>query len=177
MFDIERVFARMGARHHAATPQQEHRSIPRRGKLTGNRLVEVVRLPARGVSAAQVGSGRTDTSVRAATWEDGFPAKSAAAPASISQAAEESAGHAVVHVMPMWTRRIAELGGESSPPVPAGAPRPAAPTKGFRQPQRSARRVDDPFDASDEGANCLRCGYLVEPAREKRALMTCARCG
>jgi hypothetical protein len=40
-----------------------------------------------------------------------------------------------------------------------------------------ARRVADPFDANDDGANCLRCGYAVEPARERRGLMTCAGCG
>jgi len=39
------------------------------------------------------------------------------------------------------------------------------------------RRVVDPFDAEDDGANCMRCGYAVEPAREKRGLLTCAHCG
>jgi hypothetical protein len=34
----------------------------------------------------------------------------------------------------------------------------------------------DPF-ADGDGANCLHCGYLVEPAREKRGLMTCSACG
>jgi hypothetical protein len=29
----------------------------------------------------------------------------------------------------------------------------------------------------DESANSLGCGYLVEPAREKRGLLTCAACG
>jgi len=40
----------------------------------------------------------------------------------------------------------------------------------------AVRRFADPF-ADDDGANCLRCGYLVEPAREKRGLMTCSACG
>jgi hypothetical protein len=39
------------------------------------------------------------------------------------------------------------------------------------------RRVADPFNASDDGANCMRCGYAVEPAREKRGLMICSECG
>ncbi|GGJ40401.1 hypothetical protein GCM10011320_55070 [Neoroseomonas lacus] len=39
------------------------------------------------------------------------------------------------------------------------------------------RRVANPFDASDDGANCMRCGYAIEPAREKRGLMTCSGCG
>ena len=40
-----------------------------------------------------------------------------------------------------------------------------------------ARRVADPFNASDDGANCMRCGYAIEAAREKRGLMTCSECG
>jgi hypothetical protein len=40
-----------------------------------------------------------------------------------------------------------------------------------------ARHYADPFAQDDVGANCLRCGYLVEPAREKRGLLTCAGCG
>jgi hypothetical protein len=40
----------------------------------------------------------------------------------------------------------------------------------------STRGVADPFDASDDGANCLCCGYAIQPARERRGLMTCAGC-
>ena len=39
------------------------------------------------------------------------------------------------------------------------------------------RHVADPFDTSDDGANCMRCGYAIERAREKRGLMTCSGCG
>ena len=39
------------------------------------------------------------------------------------------------------------------------------------------RRVADPFNPSDDGANCMRCGYAIERAREKRGLLTCAGCG
>jgi hypothetical protein len=38
------------------------------------------------------------------------------------------------------------------------------------------RRFADPFADDDGGANCIRCGYLVEQAREKRGLMTCLKC-
>jgi len=88
-----------------------------------------------------------------------------------------------VHVMPAW---------EPSPPQPA----PPVPEAGepaveagegrrrgprlpkARAPQGTARRYADPFAADDDGgANCLRCGYLVEPARERRGLLTCATCG
>jgi hypothetical protein len=44
-------------------------------------------------------------------------------------------------------------------------------------PVSTAQRFADPFAADDDGANCLRCGYLVEPARERRGLLTCATCG
>jgi hypothetical protein len=39
------------------------------------------------------------------------------------------------------------------------------------------RRFADPFAADDDCANCLRCGYLVEKARDRRGLMTCSECG
>jgi len=47
-----------------------------------------------------------------------------------------------------------------------------------RQPASApTRRIADPFNASDEGANCMRCGYAIEATREKRGLMTCSECG
>jgi hypothetical protein len=39
------------------------------------------------------------------------------------------------------------------------------------------RGFADPFANSDDGANCIRCGFLVEAARERRHLLTCAQCG
>jgi hypothetical protein len=44
------------------------------------------------------------------------------------------------------------------------------------QPISTRRTFADPFAADDTGTNCIRCGYLVSPAREKRGLMTCAKC-
>jgi hypothetical protein len=46
-----------------------------------------------------------------------------------------------------------------------------------RAPKVATPRFADPFADSDSGANCIRCGYLVEPAREKRGLWTCSKCG
>jgi hypothetical protein len=37
--------------------------------------------------------------------------------------------------------------------------------------------VADPFDPSDFGANCIRCGYAIEAARDQRGMMTCSGCG
>jgi len=44
-------------------------------------------------------------------------------------------------------------------------------------PKVTARQFADPFAEDDDGANCIRCGYLVERARETRGLITCAKCG
>ena len=83
--------------------------------------------------------------------------------------------------MPMWE----PLPPQPAPPVtkPGELPVETAVT-GQRRPRvpkapilkATVRRFADPF-ADDDGANCLQCGYLVEPAREKRGLMTCSACG
>ena len=77
-------------------------------------------------------------------------------------------------MMPGWKPLLSPIEPEAVPAVLA-APQ--------RQPKASAvsktreRAFADPFATEDTGANCFRCGYLVEPAREKRGLMTCAGCG
>jgi hypothetical protein len=60
----------------------------------------------------------------------------------------------------------------AEPPVETAVAGPRKP----RVPKAAVRRFADPF-ADEDGANCIRCGYLVEPAREKRGLMTCSVCG
>jgi hypothetical protein len=81
--------------------------------------------------------------------------------------------------MPIWAPKLPEPESVETP-----APREAArtglepPARGARQPRGSSTRsVADPFDDTDERANCLRCGYAIQPARERRGLMTCAGCG
>ena len=74
--------------------------------------------------------------------------------------------------MPAWEPapvEASEVAPPLDPPVRIRAPRSPAPA--------TARRVADPFDAEDDGANCMRCGYAVEAVREKRGLLTCGRCG
>jgi hypothetical protein len=46
-----------------------------------------------------------------------------------------------------------------------------------RPPKLRMRRFADPFADGDDGANCIRCGYLVERTREARGLWTCTKCG
>jgi hypothetical protein len=114
--------------------------------------------------------------MHAETWPEGFRAKSAAtSPAhEIPPAAAEPA-EPTVHVMAMW---------EPTPQQPAEPPVEATIAEDRksriskpRAPKVTARRFADPFADDDSGANCIRCGYLVEPAREKRDLWTCSNCG
>jgi len=55
-------------------------------------------------------------------------------------------------------------------------PRVAKPERANIQSKSTQRAFADPFAADDTGANCICCGYLVSPAREKRGLMTCLQC-
>lgn len=180
MSDIDRVFARLGGRQTAGGDQRELRRIPRKG-ASGARLVEVVRLPPRGAAGTASGPRRSDGRVRAESWEDGFPTKPGPASSWPEQPAAAPAPEPVTHVMPMWEPAAKDVAGMSAGPAPVEAQpdeidRPAAAPSTGRA-RKQGRRVADPFDASDNRANCLRCGYAIEPARERRGMMTCARCG
>jgi hypothetical protein len=121
--------------------------------------------------------------MRAETWPEGFGAKSA--PPSpqheIPPAAAEPA-EPTVHVMAMWEptpQPPAEpIAQPAEPPVEVAIAEDCTPrTSKPRAPKVATRRFADPFTDDDSGANCIRCGYLVEPAREKRDLWTCSNCG
>lgn len=181
MSDIDRVFAQLGGRHTADSDQRELRRIPRKGSGAGSRVVEVVRLPAKGAPSPGSASRQTDYRLRSATWDDGFPAKSAPnsslfSPSPAADAPPTVAPRVappVAHVMPGWAPSSAEP--ETRPAPAVEAKQRVARTR--RTAPAVSRRVADPFDAADDVANCLRCGYVVEPARERRGLMTCAACG
>ncbi|MFM2148465.1 MAG: hypothetical protein RLZZ187_771 [Pseudomonadota bacterium] len=181
MSDIDRVFAQLGGKRSSDGDQRELRRIPRKGNAAGTRVVEVVRLPAKGAASPGGASRQTDYRLRAATWDDGFPAKSAPTPSVFAPppAADAlppvvpPAAPPVVHVMPGWAPSSVE---PQIRPAPAADATPRA-ARTRRTAPAVSRRVADPFDAADDVANCLRCGYVVEPAREHRGLMTCAACG
>jgi hypothetical protein len=82
--------------------------------------------------------------------------------------------------MPGWEPLLPPLQlVEPAAKIPAGArprPRVAKPEHPENQLKPTRRAFADPFAADDGGTNCIRCGYLVSPAREKRGLMTCMRC-
>jgi hypothetical protein len=87
----------------------------------------------------------------------------------------------VVHMMPMWepsSQQPAEpVTGAGEPPVEAAGPASRSPRIAkAKAPKVVARHFADPFADGDGGTNCMRCGYQVESAREKRGLLTCSTC-
>lgn len=166
MSEIDRIFAKFRDRAQPVGDRRELRTVPDRASGRGGRVVEVVRRRGSG-GTDDARPHRPDHGVRAATWEKGFPARSVVAPAPPPEPAPPAAAAPTAHVMRAWEP---SAGAEPSPAPeaakPVAAPRP-----------KPARRFADPFDAADDGANCLRCGYAVEPGREKRGLLTCAACG
>lgn len=180
MSEIDHVFARLGGSQSTSTERRELRSIPRRGSATGSRIVEVVRLPPRGATAGHDQAHRPASNVLAATWDDGFPPKSARAPSPSPEPVATVTVKPVAHVMPRWEPAVVEPESEAPPTGPFEASSgPTQPRAAHKRRGRgpSGRRVADPFDATDDGANCLRCGYLIERAREHRGLTTCSACG
>ena len=169
MTDKDHVFARFRDDKPAPSDRRETLTIARRGGATGSRVVEVVHLRSAGAPAAAGQLRRPPSTDRAATWENGFPARPPSPQPVDAAPAAPDAPAPTTHVMPAWQPRP-----EAEAPARAEAPVAASPGPRTR---RTARRIADPFDAHDDGANFLRCGYLVEPAREKRELMTCAACG
>jgi hypothetical protein len=195
MADIDHVFARFHDEHAAPQPQRELLSIPRRGPSSGSRTVEVVHL--RSATSPKCRDQRPrEAGVRAATWSEGFPTKPAPNRPPVELSAPIEPQQPAVHVMPRWEPAHTvseptqpELKRRSRPrtilnetaliATGGDATQPEAKRRG--RPRKIAsemvRIAADPFDPNDDGTNCLRCGCLVQPSREKRGLMTCASCG
>ncbi|MBR0670435.1 hypothetical protein [Neoroseomonas soli] len=176
MDDKDHVFARFKDNKPAASDRRELLTIPRRAGAPGSRVVEVVHV--RSGAAIKNGPRRIETHVRAASWDAGLPARQTAQAVMPTEPVVAEATQPITHLMPAWAPASVEAEGAplvhsedpSAATVQAAAPRsPKA--------RNSARRVADPFNADDDGANCMRCGYAVEPARERRGLLTCASCG
>ena len=186
MSEADRVFpARKGQGSQPLTSERRlilsapRRSGPGAGK---SRVVEVVHVRRGGPRPVEEYSRPVPWSQRTETWPEGLRTKPAQPlPSQDIQPVAPEPAPPVVHVMPMW---------QPSPPQPAPlVPKPAEPPvervmARQRRPRvtkapiakAGERRFADPF-ADEDGANCFRCGYLVEPAREKRGLMTCSACG
>lgn len=176
MSEIDDVFANFRAEKSSSADRRETRSVPQRG-TRGSRTFEVVHVRS-GSTARPTDQPRRSSGVRAAAWDSGFPARQAPQRPAAPQPPVSVPVEPTFHIMPQ--RSPPTLAAEAAPvvhdPTPVIATR-----RGRGRPRKQTavapiRRFADPFDASDEGANCLRCGYVVEPARDRRGLMTCAEC-
>jgi hypothetical protein len=178
MDDKDHVFARFKDDKPAAADRREMLSIPRRGSAMGSRAVEVVHVRSSGTPTGKGQPRRLTFTDRAATWENGFPAKPSAPLSAAVDAEAPARAEPVTHVMPMWEPQAvaAEVTASVRDEAPVAAAVPAVEAS-YPRTRKSARRVADPFDASDDRANCMRCGYAIEPTREKRGLLTCSECG
>jgi hypothetical protein len=179
MDDKDHVFARFKDDKPAASDRREVLNIPRRGVGSGSRAVEVVHMRSTGAPAGKGQPRRLAFTDRAATWENGFPARPPVqlpAPAEADPAARAAP---VTHVMPAWEPALVDA--KAIVPVRddtrLAAAVSAAAEASDPRPRKAGRRIADPFDAADDGANCMRCGYAIEAAREKRGMMLCAACG
>jgi hypothetical protein len=168
MDDKDRVFARFKDDKPEASDRRELLTIPRRAGTPGSRVVEVVHVRSGG--AIKDRPRRVDAHVRAVSWDEGFPAKQAVAPPVFIEPATVEATTPTAHVMSAWE--------PAAPSLPAAQTPQTEERRGRGRPRKQTppRHVADPFDASDDGANCIRCGYAIEPARERRGLMTCVQC-
>ena len=158
-------------------PEPATLTIPRRAGSTGSRVVEVVHV--RAGAAIQDRPRRMNAQARGASWDGVFAARQAAPALLLARPVAAELAQLVIPVVsaPEPTQVDVEL---AQPVEAVRLPPPAqegiAGGRG-RKPGKSPRRIADPFDPDDDGANCMRCGYAVEPAREKRGLLTCAECG
>jgi len=178
MDDKDHVFARFKDDKPAASDRREMLSIPRRGGAMGSRAVEVVHVRSSGAPTSKSQPRRAAFTDRAATWENGFPAKPLAQLPAMVDAEAPARAEPVTHLMPMWepTAVAAEVTLPVCDEGPAASASSAVEASQPRTP-KSVRRVADPFDADDDGANCMRCGYAIAPARARRKLTTCLECG
>lgn len=206
MDDKDHVFARFKDDKPASADRRETLTILRRAGAPGSRSVEVVHVRSGGAvrdrpqrhdqyvrAASWDGGFPTKQTPRA--------------PIPLEQAAAEAAGpvtHVMPAWGPATAQADAAAAGgpPATPRRGRGRPRkqlpsePVATTASAVRAERAVvmsdrdegrprkqpasattRRVADPFNASDDGANCMRCGYAVEPEREKRGLSTCSHCG
>ncbi len=189
MSEADRVFPRH--KEQGAQPSSgETRHIvsaSRRGGLGGGktRVVEVVHVQRGRAEPAEDRPRPAPWKMHAETWPEGFGAKSA--PPSLQHeippaAAAAEPAEPTVHVMAMWEptpQPSAEpIAQPAEPPVEVAIVEDCTPrTSKPSAPKVATRRSADPFADDDRGANCIRCGYLVEPARDKRGLWTCSKCG
>jgi hypothetical protein len=178
MSEADRVFARMTTPRALSSPEDKQFlqvTSRRHGAVAGqSRVVEVVhRRSGHKAPPAEP--------AHAATWQEGFQSRSAPTlPSAEDRGATPAPTPPVAHLMPGWKPLLPPLRPvEPAAKVPAASQprsRIVKPEQPENQPKSAKRDFADPFAADDSGTNCIRCGYLVSPAREKRGLMTCMQC-
>jgi hypothetical protein len=160
-------------------------SARRRNGAAGgrSRVVEVVHVRRSGPGPVEDRPRSAPRGVRAEVWPEGFRAKPASSlpPHDIQPSAPEPPPP-TVHVMPMWEPRQERSAQPEAQPAKQPGGMAAVEGRTLRVPKPMApkltwRLFPDPYSPDEGGVNCIRCGYLVEPAREKRGLMTCSGCG
>lgn len=177
MSDIDGHFARSRGTGASAVPRRQLVTVPRRG-ARGSRVVEVVHLRAAS-DAAEAAPPRHAAAIGAAACGEEISSKGPPPPLDTATplSAAPPSPQPVVHVMPAWEPRAVEVQPAPGAEGTAASPLHAAPKASRRTPSGpTSRRVADPFDADDDRANCIRCGYAIEPGREQRGLMTCVQC-
>jgi hypothetical protein len=178
MSEADRVFSRMTTPGSLPAPEDKqflHVTSRRRGAVAGqSRVVEVVHRRS-GHTAPLAEPAHT------APWPEESQRRSAPA---LTPAEDPTAPPLPVppvgHLMPGWEPLLPPLQpAEQAAQVPAGVrpqPRVAEPERREGQPVSTRRAFADPFAADDTGTNCIRCGHLISPARERRGLTTCMQC-
>lgn len=176
MSEADRVFSSLNGQG-TQTKSTERRHIlsttrkPGPGGTT-SRMVEVVHVRREGAEQAAAGDAQ------AAGWLQDFRARPAqSVPPEERPAKPPKAPPPVVHVMPMWAPSVQQAAQPAEQPAAAPDRVDDATPRRAKAKAATQRHFADPFAAGDDGTNCIRCGYLVEPAREKRGRLTCAACG
>jgi len=194
MSEADRVFSAWKGQGAQAQSSEKRLipSAPRKGSLGGSqsRVVEVVHVRRDRSKSVDGHPHIASRNARAETWLEGFRAKPAQPilpqeaqpilPQEMQPVAPEPPPP-VVHVMPMWEpspqQAAQPVTRPGEPPVEAAGPA----SRSLRiakatAPKVGARHFADPFADGDDGTNCMRCGYRVGSAREKRGLLTCSTC-
>jgi len=169
MSEADRIFPPRSEKESLASKDGQ-RFIRATDRKSGqSRSVEVVHV-ARGTAITGNCSLRAgNRGVRAEAWPDGYRPRQNPPP-TLFDTPPPPAPKPTPQVGHLVERKPSALA-----PLPV-QPSPVAPRKARGQPTKE-RTFADPFVASDTGANCIRCGYLIQPAREQRGKMTCAACG
>jgi type IV secretory pathway VirB10-like protein len=185
MTEADRVFAGIKGRAGQSTGS-EQRIIQRRSRQGGvsrsqTRVVEVVHVRHAAKRPVNDQPFLSEAAVGPDAWSDDVDTVTTSHMLDLIPAPAAEPQQPVVHVMPTWEPRAAEVPlAASTDDMPTQAPVPAKRTRRTKtgsKPDAAARRYADPFANDDSGTNCLRCGYLVEPTRERGGWLTCARCG